>query len=194
MTNGNDSHSLAGKILLAMPGMGDPRFYRAVIFLCAHDENGAMGLVVNHTLADIDFPELLQQLKISSDIKIDFSKLSIPVMSGGPVDGSRGFLLHSSEFRQSDTIVIDESYSVTGTIDALKEIAVGKGPQKLLFILGYAGWGAGQLDRELQENAWLVSDPDPEIIFADNPDEKWARAVQKMGIDPVMLSATSGRA
>lgn len=194
--NGNkkSSHYLTGKLLLAMPSMGDPRFHRAVIFVCAHDANGAMGLVINHTLPGMEFSDLLKQLKISSNIQVDVKSLAVPVLSGGPVEGSRGFLLHSSDYRQGDTVAIAGSYSITGTIDALKEVALGKGPERLLFILGYAGWGVGQLDREIQDNAWLVTDPDPEIIFNARPEEKWERAIQKLGFDPAMLSHTAGHA
>lgn len=191
MSDTDNSDYLAGKILIAMPGMGDPRFEKAVIFLCAHDENGAMGLMINHTINDLNFAQLLDQLGIKSDIEID---LPVPVMNGGPVETSRGFLLHSNEFSKEDTIKIDNSFSVTGTLEALKDIANGKGPKELLFILGYAGWGAGQLEQELQQNAWLVSDPDPEIIFAGAHDIKWSKAVQSMGFDPGMLSSNAGRA
>jgi putative transcriptional regulator len=191
MTQPKNGPYLIGKLLIAMPAMGDPRFHRAVIFMCAHDENGAMGLVINHKLAGVKFHDLLDQLKISSNIEVSFP---ISVMSGGPVEGSRGFILHTNDFRQGDTVTINDLFSITGTIDALKDVAKGKGPQQMLFILGYAGWGAEQLDRELQENAWLVADPDPEIIFAASPEEKWERAVQKLGVNPAMLSHTAGHA
>lgn len=191
MTPPKNAPYLTGKLLIAMPAMGDPRFHRAVIFMCAHDENGAMGLVINHKLSGVEFGDLLEQLKIKSDIEVNFP---ISVMSGGPVEGSRGFLLHSNDFKQGDTISINDLFSITGTVEALKEVAEGKGPEHMLFILGYAGWGAEQLDRELQENAWLVADPDPEIIFGASPEDKWERAVQKLGVNPAMLSHTSGRA
>lgn len=187
----NQRH-LAGKLLLAMPSMGDPRFHRAVILVCAHDESGAMGLVINHALPGIQFSELLKQFNITSDIKIRHSR--IPVLSGGPVEGARGFILHSSEFRQKDTISINQQYSITGTIEALKDVARGQGPEQMLFILGYAGWEAEQLDREIQENAWLVADPDPDLIFNADPQDKWARAVRKLGIEPGMLSTEAGHA
>ncbi|GJL85852.1 MAG: UPF0301 protein [Micavibrio sp.] len=190
----DNSAYLTGKLLLAMPAMGDPRFHRAVIFVCAHDENGAMGLVINHTLPGLDFDQLLTQLNITSDIEVDLKELAVPIMSGGPVEAARGFLLHSGDFNQNDTIKIDDLYSITGTVDALKEVATGNGPDKMLFILGYAGWSAGQLDSEIQQNAWLVVDPDPSIIFHDSPDEKWQMAVKKLGVDPAMLSGEAGRA
>lgn len=190
--NAGKGEYLAGKLLLAMPTLGDPRFHRAVILLCAHDENGAMGLVVNHILPGMEFEELLTQLKITSDIKID--PASLPVFCGGPVDGSRGFLLHSNDFTQSDTIKIGQDFSVTGTVEALKSIAKGQGPEDLLFILGYAGWSAGQLEQEIRANSWLVCDAAHEIIFEPDPEKKWERATRKMGIDPALLSMETGQA
>ncbi len=186
-----DPAYLTGRLLLAMPAMGDPRFHKAVIYMCAHDENGAMGLVINHVLPGIDLTQLLEQLNITPE---QDKTPDTPVLSGGPVETARGFVLHSSDFSQSDTIKIDEKFSVTGTIDALKTIASGEGPDKMLFILGYAGWGSGQLDQEIQQNAWLVTDADPELIFAAAPDEKWDKAIGQMGIDPAMLSGQAGRA
>lgn len=194
MAQEDNNSYLAGKLLLAMPAMGDPRFHRAVIYLCAHDENGAMGLVINHLLPDVEFEDLLEQLGIESNIEVTLGPDEVPVMAGGPVEAARGFLLHSNDFTQPDTIQIDSSCSVTGTIDALKEVATGKGPEQILFILGYAGWGAGQLDREIQDNAWLVVDPDPAIIFHPDAEEKWTLAVKKLGFDPAQLSAEAGRA
>ncbi|MGH1403900.1 MAG: YqgE/AlgH family protein [Alphaproteobacteria bacterium] len=194
MASGQDNHYLKGKLLLAMPSMGDPRFERAVVFICAHDKNGAMGLVINQTMPNVAFSDLVKQLKLESDIKVDFEKLNLPVMCGGPVESARGFLLHSSEFTRHDTMNVDSSFGVTGTVDALKDVACGNGPEDLLFILGYAGWTAGQLDTEIQQNAWLVIDAIPELIFAGTADEKWARAVETLGIDPSMLSTSAGRA
>jgi putative transcriptional regulator len=191
---GNESTYLAGKLLLAMPAMGDPRFHRAVIFMCAHDANGAMGLVINHTLAGIEFSHLLEQLGMASDIKVPLGPENVPVMSGGPVEGARGFILHTRDFSQKDTIYVGDAYSVTGTVEALREVAQGNGPDQLLFILGYAGWGAGQLEQELQQNSWLVVDPDPSLIFHADPEEKWSLAVGKLGFDPAMLSVQAGRA
>jgi len=181
---------LVGRLLLAMPQMGDPRFYKAVVFVCSHDENGAMGLVINHALPGLDIGALLQQMKI----EVDESTQDTPVMSGGPVESARGFILHSNDFKQKDTVHVCDDISVTGTVDALKVIATGQGPAQMLFILGYAGWGAGQLDQELQQNAWLVIDPDADLIFGPGTDEKWDRAVRKLGIDPGMFSGASGSA
>ncbi len=191
-TKANDY--LAGKLLLALPTMGDPRFHRAVIFICAHDEEGAMGLVINRAMPEVHFRDLIGQLKFESNIKINLDELNLPVMYGGPVESARGFMLHSSDFIRNDTMKIDSSYGVTGTIDALKDVARGAGPKDLIFVLGYAGWEAGQLDKEIQENSWLIVDPDHDLIFEGKPEKKWIRAINKLGIDPAMLSSTSGSA
>jgi putative transcriptional regulator len=185
---------LTGKLLLAMPNMEDSRFHRAVIFICSHDEKGAMGLVINHTLPELSFYDLVDQLKIQSDIKIDLHKIKFPVMNGGPVESARGFLLHSADFKRMETTTVNDHYGITGTVEALKDVVRGQGPEKLLFILGYAGWTAGQLDMELQQNAWLVVDPDPSIIFHGIPEEKWTMGIVKLGINPAMLSGAAGRA
>lgn len=187
----NGSPWMTGRILLAMPAMGDPRFHRAVIFICAHDANGAMGLVINQTMPGLEFTELLDQLHIPADPKRTENRT---VLSGGPVEATRGFVLHTGDYAQKDTIRVNDRFSVTGTIDALKAIASGAGPREMLFLLGYAGWGAGQLDQELQENAWLVADSDPRIIFGADPEAKWDEAMKSLGIDAAMLSADAGRA
>lgn len=189
-----DSAYLTGKLLLATPSINDPRFHRSVILITAHDPQGAMGMIVNYPLPDLEFKGLLDQLGLVSDIKINPDELDLPVLSGGPVEGQRGFVLHSTDFKQDDTVEIDEQFSVTGTTDALKEIVRGNGPDHALFILGYAGWQAGQLEAELQENSWLVADPDPALIFHGKPEEKWTMAIGKLGFDPGMLSGETGRA
>jgi putative transcriptional regulator len=153
-----------------------------------------MGLVINQNIPDMKFPELLDQLGISSEIKIDGAALILPVMNGGPVESARGFLLHSSEFQKSGTVQVDDDFSITGTVDALRAYAGGNGPEKALFILGYAGWGQGQIEQELKQNTWLVVDPDQSIIFHSKADEKWDMAMNKLGFDPAMLSGQSGRA
>ncbi len=186
---------LTGKLLLAMPGIGDPRFHHSVIFMCVHDEKGAMGLVINTEVPDVDFKQIIDNIGLNSNIEVDLDQLKMPVMSGGPVEGSRGFLLHSPEFTNKDTIKISPEFSLTGTTDALQEVVKGKGPDHALFILGYAGWGAGQLETELQQNAWLVLDPDPEIVFNHDTGAKWNLALNKMGLDPALLTTdTSGQA
>lgn len=194
MTRNDTSHKspyLTGKLLIAMPQMGDPRFHKAVIFICAHDVNGAMGLVINHILPGVDLVELLAQLHIEDGTA---QRQDIPVMSGGPVETARGFILHKGSFQQIESLKIESDIYVTGTIDALRAIAQGKGPDDMLFILGYAGWTAGQLDMEMQQNAWLVVDADPDIIFNSNPEESWERAIKKLGADPAMLVDSVGHA
>lgn len=185
---------LSGQLLLAMPGMGDPRFQRAVIFVCAHDEKGAMGLVINQPLPGLKFTQLLTRLQIGAEAKAELGDVNIPVMSGGPVENTRGFLLHSAEFRQSDTVQINDTVCVTGTVDALRAIAAGKGPRHMLFVLGYAGWGPGQLDEEIRQNAWLTVEADANLLFHAAPEEKWDLAVSKLGVDPAMLSGAAGQA
>ena len=189
-----DDSYLAGRLLLAMPQMEDPRFQRAVIFVCAHDSNGAMGLIINNILPGIAMSELLAQLDIAPNSPPANDPVAAPVMSGGPVESARGFVLHSNDFQQPETIAINPDLCVTGTLDALRAIAAGKGPDKMLFMLGYAGWGAGQLDKEMQDNSWLVADADTAIIFETDPEKKWERAIKQIGIDPSMLSTSAGRA
>lgn len=183
--------TLTGKLLIAMPQMGDPRFHRAVIFVCAHDVNGAMGLVINHTLPGVDLNELLAQLEIADAMP---QSHDIPVMSGGPVETARGFILHKGNFQHIESLKIESDIYVTGTLDALRAIARGQGPKDMLFILGYAGWSAGQLDAEMQHNSWLVVDADPDIMFTHHPEEIWERAIKKIGIDPYMLASDVGHA
>lgn len=190
-----DKNGLTGKLLLAMPGMGDPRFQRAVIFICNHDQNGAMGLVINHILPGVDMASLLEQLNITNTGTEDSGTLTdISVLSGGPVETARGFILHSPDFRQDDTIAVNDNFALTGTIDALKAISEGKGPENMLFILGYSGWSPGQLDNELRQNAWLMTDADPVLVFGTDAAGIWEAAAAKIGIDPAMLSGTGGSA
>jgi len=186
-----DEIDLTGQLLIAMPGMGDPRFARSVVFLCAHSGEGAMGLVINHPIADLTFPELLAQLDIAATAAVT----GVPVHMGGPVEHGRGFVLHSGEYRESDaTLQVDETFGMTATLDILEDIAHGRGPARALMALGYAGWGPGQLEGELAQNAWLTTLANSEIVFDTAAPEKWERALATLGVDPVSLSAASGRA
>ncbi len=185
------SSFLAGKLLVAMPSNNDDNFKNATIFLCAHDEKGAMGLVVNDKMPNIDFEQLLIKLKIDHG---DGRTVRMPVLRGGPLDSSRGFVLHSKDFSRKDTIHVDERFSVTGTVDALKAIADGTGPNDAIFMLGYSSWGAGQLEEELKENNWIIVDADSEIIFNTTPDKVWRKALSKIGINPDMISSVTGNA
>jgi putative transcriptional regulator len=180
---------LTGQLLVAMPQMRDPRFMRSVIYMCAHSAEGAMGLVINRRVGSITFDELLKQLGIppgeGNDMRIHF---------GGPVESGRGFVLHSADYRQSGTLVVDDSVALTATLDILKDIAAGNGPRRSLLALGYAGWGAGQLDAEIQANGWLSVPPDEDLVFDDDLDHKWERAIGKLGVDFSLLSGEAGHA
>ena len=189
---------LDGQLLIAMPVMGDPRFERSVIYLCAHSSEGAMGIMVNRPAGSIDFPELLVQLNIinkADQIKLPGNAESMKVLRGGPVDTGRGFVLHSSDFFiENATLKIADGICLTATVDILKAIAKGRGPKHAILALGYAGWAPGQLENEIQENGWLHCDADPDIIFGNDVEEKYDRALRKIGIDPGMLSNEAGHA
>ena len=189
---------LDGQILIAMPVMDDPRFERSVIYLCAHSPEGAMGIIVNRPAGSIDFPGLLVQLDIikkAEQIKLPENAESMKVLRGGPVETGRGFVLHSSDFFIEDaTLQIDDGICLTATVDILKAIARGSGPKHAILALGYAGWAAGQLESEIQHNGWLHCDADPDLIFGADADEKYLRALRKIGIDPGMLSTNAGHA
>ncbi len=181
---------LTGQLLVAMPQMRDPRFMRSVIYMCAHSIEGAMGLVVNKLADNVSFPDLLDQLNIQTGPVEN----EIFVHFGGPVETGRGFVLHSSDYVQDATLVIDENVGLTATVDILKSIAEGNGPDRSLLALGYAGWGAGQLDEEIQANGWLTVAPDVPLVFDGDLDGKWERAMDKMGIDFSKLSGEAGHA
>jgi putative transcriptional regulator len=193
-----DHRYLDGQLLIAMPVMGDPRFERSVIYLCAHSAEGAMGIIVNRPAGSIDFPGLLVQLDIikkSDQIKLPENAETLKVLKGGPVETGRGFVLHSSDFFIQDaTLRIDDEICLTATVDILKAIARGSGPKHAILALGYAGWAAGQLESEIQGNGWLHCDADPDLIFGGAVEEKYDRALRKIGIDPGMLSNDAGHA
>ena len=186
----SNSPYLVGHLLVAMPGMPDPRFAKAVIYVCAHNEEGAMGLVINRAMEDISLSELLEQLGISTVPSGD----AISVQFGGPVEQGRGFVLHSPDYVHDSTLVVDGQVALTGTVDILQAIAQGGGPQKSILALGYAGWGPGQLDSEILENGWLSVEADPELVFAGDLDAKWQSALTKLGIDLSLLSEEAGHA
>lgn len=188
---------LDGQLLIAMPSMTDPRFHRAVIYMCAHSAEGAMGLVINQRAAHITLPKLLEQLDITSagSRPVAIRVGSMAVHAGGPVETSRGFVLHSSDYFAADsTLPINESVCLTATIDILKAIAKGGGPNKAILALGYAGWAPGQLEHEIQANGWLSCPADPEIIFDNEIESKYTRSLKLLGVDPARLVAASGRA
>ena len=183
--------ALAGQMLIAMPGMGDPRFEQAVVYMCAHSEDGAMGLIVNKPAADVRFEDLLDQLEIP---KAEGAG-EIRVMFGGPVEHGRGFVLHSADYVANEsTFIVDDEVGMTATLDILEDIARGEGPTQSLLALGYSGWGPGQLEGELAANGWLTCEASPELVFGTSADEKWVAALGSLGIDPLLLSAEGGRA
>lgn len=183
--------SLMGQMLVAMPTMGDPRFHRSVIYLCAHSDKGAMGIVVNKPIPHLQFNDLLSQLKIG----VDKLSRSLPILFGGPVETGRGFVLHSLDYCLPEaTLRVSEAVGLTATVDVLRAIATGEGPWRALFALGYAGWGPGQLESEIKANGWLICPADEDLLFGNNSKGKWERALAKLGIDLSMLSSQSGTA
>lgn len=189
---------LDGQMLVAMPAMEDPRFSRSVIYLCAHSSDGAMGIIINQHAPNISFTELMRQLNITSDeesIQVPSTLDSMAVHVGGPVEPGRGFVLHSSDYYVEDsTLPIDEGVSLTATIDILRAIAAGDGPDDALLALGYAGWAPGQLETEFQSNGWLHCPADSAMLFDADIDSKYERAIKRIGIDPGRLVNDSGRA
>jgi len=189
---------LDGQMLIAMPAMSDERFTRAVIYVCAHSTEGAMGIIVNQPAQNIKFPDLLVQLEVipaAERIQLPGRAEDVKVLKGGPVETGRGFVLHSADFFiENSTLPIDEGICLTATLDILKAIARGNGPASAILALGYAGWAPGQLEQEIQQNGWLHCAADPELIFGQDTDMKYEKALRKIGIDPGMLSSESGHA
>lgn len=182
---------LSGKMLIAMPSMGDPRFEKTVIYMCAHSDDGALGLVVNRRVDEVSQSDLFGQLKLDTSPDV----ATRHVHYGGPVETQRGFVLHTSDYRVDEaTLEVDEEVSMTATVDVLKALAAGNGPRNAMIALGYAGWGGGQLEGELQRNGWLTCDSDEDLIFGLNDDGKWEAALAKLGVDPTWLSAEGGSA
>ncbi len=192
------SSFLDGQMLIAMPGMSDPRFDRSVIFMCAHSDNGAMGIIVNKRAPMISFSELLERLDImpqENRIKLPDDVQSMLVQFGGPVEPGRGFVLHTSDYFSADTsLPIDERVALTATLDILRAIADGQGPRRSLLALGYAGWAPGQLEDEIQRNGWLSCAADEDLLFGNDLDGKYLSALHKIGVDPAMLSSEAGHA
>lgn len=181
---------LTGQLLIAMPQMADDRFDRSVIFMCVHNQDGAMGLIVNQVSTEMTFSDLLTQVGVESGPNI----AGIPIHIGGPVETGMGFVLHTSDYEQPNTIKVNESVSLTHTIEILKDIAEGRGPRHVMLALGYAGWGAGQLDSEIQANSWLNVPADESLVFGDEQQDKWERSIAKLGIDISLLSGEAGHA
>lgn len=198
MTNAPALGYLDGQMLIAMPSMSDERFARSVIYVCAHSTEGAMGIIVNQAVADVEFPDLLVQLDVIPDdnrIELPERAGTVKVLKGGPVETGRGFVLHSADyFVEDSTLTIDDGICLTATLDILKAIARGDGPTSAVLALGYAGWAPGQLEHEIQENGWLHCSADSELIFGSDIDSKYIKALTKIGIDPAKLSSDAGHA
>jgi putative transcriptional regulator len=191
MDEDDDTRFLDGRLLIAMPGMGDPRFSRAVIYLCVHSADGAMGLIVNKPAPELKVAELLRQLDIAAGEGCGDGRVHF----GGPVSTGQGFVLHSADYAvEGSSLKVDAAFAMTGTVEVLQDIARGKGPTRSILALGYSGWGRGQLEAEIQANAWLVAPADPDIVFGLRDAEKWEAALRKLSIDPRLLSAEGGRA
>lgn len=182
---------LEGKLLVAMPGMTDPRFDHSVILICAHSGDGAMGLIINKPVEDLNFAGLLDQLAIP---RVPQGR-DIRVHSGGPVERGRGFVLHSGDYPAGPaTMRVTGGYQMTATLDILEALARGEGPRAALLALGYSGWGPGQLEAEIMRNDWLIADAPSDIVFAADDGAKWAGALKSLGVDPLTLSPVAGRA
>ncbi len=187
---------LEGQVLIAMPHMPDPKMEQATIFLCAHSERGAMGLVLNKLVGNMNFAELLRQLRIIPQAR---RVQGLPVQFGGPVETGRGFVLHSPEYEAgNNTMKVGQAaglnVGLTATVDVVKAIAEGKGPRTSMLALGYAGWGAGELEGQIRRNAWLTCQADDFLLFGQHYQKKWEHSIRKLGINPSQLSRDTGRA
>jgi len=188
---------LDGQLLIAMPGMSDPRFERSVIYMCAHSEQGAMGIIINKTTPMMSFGELLSQLDLAGDEALAPPQelMQMPVLFGGPVEQGRGFVLHTSDYFTADSsLPVAENIALTATVDILRAMARGEGPERAVLALGYSGWAPGQLESEIQHNGWLTCQADEELVFGLDFEDRYAAALRKLKIDPAMLSSDAGHA
>ena len=180
---------LTGQLLLAMPGIGDPRFERAVIAMCVHDENGALGIGLGRIVPKISFHDLLRQLDIDTGGSPD-----VPIHAGGPVEPQRGFILHSLDWGGQESIQVADKWALSATLDILRAIAEGRGPTRWLAAIGYAGWGAGQLEQELCGNGWFAAQGNDALLYETEVDHRWSAGFRSAGIDPRLLTADFGTA
>jgi len=187
---GTATSYLTGQLLIAMPSLDDPRLSHSVIYMCAHTQEGAMGILVNRPLVRPSFDDLLKQLEVAPTPPAR----RIRLCSGGPVENSRGFVLHTADWTGDGSLLVDDALALTASLDILKAIAEGGGPREGILALGYVGWGPGQLDQEFQQNAWLSAPSDETLVFDTDHDTKWRRALAKLRIDPLLLSGVAGHA
>ena len=190
-----DHMTLTNRLLIATPQMGDPRFKDAVIYVCSHDRSGAMGIVINKQMVKsggtLQLSDMLSNIGIEGDVRV----ADTPVLEGGPVDIDRGFVLHSADYFKSETsLVLSDTLTLTSTKDVLEALVQDEAPEKAMLAVGYSGWSAGQIERELQDNAWIVADANEAIIFDTDLDGKWVKALASLGIKPEMLSGIGGSA
>lgn len=191
------SSYLDGQLLIAMPGMGDPRFERSVIYMCAHSEQGAMGIIVNKATPMMRFGDLFSQLDLTGNEPMEPSPgmMDMPVLFGGPVEQGRGFVLHTRDYFTADSsLPVAENIALTATIDILRAMIKGEGPHKAVLALGYSGWAPGQLENEIQHNGWLICSADEDLIFGLDFEDRYTAALKKLKIDPAMLSSGGGHA
>ena len=181
---------LTGKVLLASPNMLDPRFFEAVIFLCSHSDEGAMGIMINKPAMNFNFTQLIKRLGVPETDTAEEKEIYV----GGPVEIERGFVIHSNDYKIPDLTVNIGQCSFTVSVDILKDIFIGRGPKNSIVALGYAGWGPGQLEKEIMDDGWLVSEPDESLIFMKNYENKWNLGIEKLGINLSRLSTCSGNA
>ncbi|RAK56762.1 YqgE/AlgH family protein [Phenylobacterium deserti] len=181
---------LSGQLLIAMPGIGDPRFERALILICAHDHQHAMGLALNRPVEGLTVPDLLERLEITSEAEAPEDL----VLLGGPVERERGFVLHTADYASEHSIEVTDALTLTATRDVLEAMGGSGPPRRSILALGYSGWGAGQLELEIRENVWLTCEADESLIFGSDHEQKWTRALAKLGIDPHRLSSAAGHA
>ena len=196
LKNKRERGFLDGQFLIAMPGMADANFARTVIYICAHSDDGAMGFVINRP-QQLSFSDVLLHLDLIGEdevIRMPGSTLDFPIRSGGPVESGRGFVLHSDDYLSESSIPVSDDICLTATLDIVRAISRGRGPQRGLMMLGYAGWGAGQIENEIGANGWLSCPAQEDLIFDTNLDSKYERALGLMGISPAMLSAEAGHA
>ena len=180
---------LSGKFIIASPAMTDPRFYKAVIYMVSHKNEGAMGIIINQPIIETKINTIIENEDLKNNVNMD----NIPITFGGPVDTKKGFILHTSEFKDKTTLKVDKNIFLTSNINILKSIVKGEGPKKSLFALGYAGWLPGQLEEELSNDGWLVAPGNSKLIFECKAEKKWSEAIKSIGINPDFLSLNSGK-
>lgn len=185
-----NTENLTGKCLISSPYLDDEHFMRSVIYICSHTKDGAMGFVINKKLQEFSFADLTVQLPISN---INPNQ-EIYLHQGGPLEKIRGFVIHSTDYVKSDTIIIDKQIAISSSLDIITDIAFGIGPKDNIIALGYSSWSAKQLEQEIINNNWFIADPEPELVFRTKDEDKWQKALQHVGIEIDQLSSFSGRA